>query len=76
MPLSEVAAGPGGRLVGGRIGQDCPGSDALARRRRHPRVSCEGLSITLRLACVDAPEMGQSPYGQHARHDLQTRLAK
>ena len=29
---------------------------------------------TLRLACIDAPEMAQVPYGDQARHYLQTRL--
>ena len=40
------------------------------------RVSRQGLPITIRLACIDAPEMAQSPYGQQSRSDLQTRLAK
>jgi endonuclease YncB( thermonuclease family) len=30
--------------------------------------------ITVRLACIDAPEMAQAPYGAQARSDLQTRL--
>jgi endonuclease YncB( thermonuclease family) len=40
------------------------------------RVSCQGLPITIRLACIDAPEMAQSPYGQQSRSDLLSRLAK
>ena len=28
------------------------------------RVSRQGLPITIRLACIDAPEMARSPYGQ------------
>ncbi|MEI7666857.1 MAG: thermonuclease family protein [Synechococcaceae cyanobacterium ELA263] len=40
------------------------------------RVSRQGLPITIRLACIDAPEMAQSPYGQQSRSYLQTRLAK
>ena len=40
------------------------------------RVSRQGLPITIRLACIDAPEMSQSPYGQQSRSYLQTRLAK
>ncbi|MFZ0406944.1 MAG: thermonuclease family protein [Cyanobium sp.] len=40
------------------------------------RVSCQGLPITIRLACIDAPELAQSPYGQQSRSDLQSRLAK
>jgi len=38
------------------------------------RVRMNGKPITVRLACIDAPEMGQSPYGQQARTDLQQRL--
>jgi endonuclease YncB( thermonuclease family) len=30
--------------------------------------------ITVRLACIDAPEMAQTPYGAQARSYLQTRL--
>jgi endonuclease YncB( thermonuclease family) len=30
--------------------------------------------ITVRLACIDAPEMAQAPYGAQARSYLQTRL--
>ncbi|MEY2644522.1 MAG: hypothetical protein RLZZ611_1171 [Cyanobacteriota bacterium] len=30
--------------------------------------------ITVRLACIDAPELRQSPYGQQARQFLQQRL--
>lgn len=33
-----------------------------------------GRAITVRLACIDAPETAQSPYGQQARNDLQQRL--
>ena len=40
------------------------------------RVNRQGLPITIRLACIDAPEMAQSPYGQQSRRYLQTRLAK
>ena len=40
------------------------------------RVSRQGLPITIRLACIDAPELAQSPYGQQSRSDLRTRLAK
>jgi endonuclease YncB( thermonuclease family) len=40
------------------------------------RVSRQGLPITIRLACIDAPELAQSPYGQQSRSDLQSRLAK
>jgi endonuclease YncB( thermonuclease family) len=31
--------------------------------------------LTVRLACIDAPEMAQAPYGQQARSYLQQRLA-
>jgi endonuclease YncB( thermonuclease family) len=30
--------------------------------------------ITVRIACIDAPEMAQAPYGTQARSYLQTRL--
>jgi endonuclease YncB( thermonuclease family) len=30
--------------------------------------------LTVRLACIDAPEMAQAPYGAQARSYLQTRL--
>ena len=33
-----------------------------------------GRTITVRLACIDAPETAQSPYGQQARRYLQQRL--
>jgi endonuclease YncB( thermonuclease family) len=39
-------------------------------------VSTGSRPITIRLACIDAPEMAQSPYGQQSRSYLQTRLAK
>ncbi len=39
------------------------------------RVRQAGRAITVRLACIDAPETAQSPYGQHARSYLQQRLA-
>lgn len=38
------------------------------------RVRQSGRSITVRLACIDAPEIAQSPYGQQARRFLQQRL--
>ena len=38
------------------------------------RVRQAGKAITVRLACVDAPETAQSPYGQQARMYLQQRL--
>ncbi len=38
------------------------------------RVRMNGKPITVRLACIDAPEMGQRPYGQNARQYLQQRL--
>jgi endonuclease YncB( thermonuclease family) len=31
-------------------------------------------AITVRLACIDAPEMAQQPHGQRARDDLRMRL--
>ena len=38
------------------------------------RVQQGGRSVTVRLACIDAPEMAQSPYGAKARQALQLRL--
>ena len=35
------------------------------------RVQALGRTITVRLACVDAPEMAQNPWGQQARQHLQ-----
>jgi endonuclease YncB( thermonuclease family) len=36
------------------------------------RVQDRGRTITVRLACIDAPEMAQSPWGQQARQQLQS----
>ncbi|WP_232756487.1 thermonuclease family protein [Vulcanococcus limneticus] len=38
------------------------------------RVRQAGRLVTVRLACIDAPEMAQAPYGAQARHYLQIRL--
>ena len=38
------------------------------------RVRQNGKTVTVRLACIDAPETAQSPYGQQARRYLQQRL--
>ena len=38
------------------------------------RVRQGGRAITVRLACIDAPEAAQSPYGKQARRYLQERL--
>lgn len=38
------------------------------------RVRQGTTAITVRLACIDAPELRQSPYGQQARQVLQQRL--
>ena len=38
------------------------------------RVRQSGRAVTVRLACIDAPETAQSPYGQQARTYLQQRL--
>ncbi len=35
------------------------------------RVADRGKNITVRVACIDAPEMAQAPYGQQARQALQ-----
>ncbi len=38
------------------------------------RVRQSGRLVTVRLACIDAPEMAQAPYGAQARRYLQTSL--
>ncbi len=38
------------------------------------RVQQDQQRLTIRLACIDAPEMAQAPYGANARSYLQTRL--
>ena len=38
------------------------------------RVRQAGKALTVRLACIDAPETAQGPYGQQARRYLQQRL--
>ncbi|MFM8975007.1 MAG: thermonuclease family protein [Vulcanococcus sp.] len=38
------------------------------------RVRQAGRALTVRLACIDAPETAQSPWGQQARRYLQRRL--
>jgi len=38
------------------------------------RVRQGGRAITVRLACIDAPETSQAPHGQQARRHLQQRL--
>ena len=38
------------------------------------RVLDRGQRLTIRVACIDAPEMAQSPYGQQAREALQALL--
>ncbi|CAK6690517.1 thermonuclease family protein [Synechococcus sp. CBW1107] len=38
------------------------------------RVKQWGKTITVRLACIDAPEIAQQPHGQRAREYLQMRL--
>ena len=40
------------------------------------RVSRGGRSLTIRLACIDAPETAQSPWGQQSRAYLQQRLPR
>ena len=38
------------------------------------RVRDAGRLVTVRLACIDAPEMAQAPYGAQARRYIQIRL--
>lgn len=40
------------------------------------RVQAGGRAITIRLACIDAPEMAQRPWGQRSRADLMQRLPR
>ena len=40
------------------------------------RVSRQGLPITIRLACIDAPETAQAPWGQQSRAYLMQRLPR
>jgi len=40
------------------------------------RVQSQGKTITVRLACVDAPEMAQAPYGQAAAQRLKQLLPR
>jgi endonuclease YncB( thermonuclease family) len=40
------------------------------------RVQAGGQSITIRLACIDAPEKAQSPWGQQSRAYLMQRLPR
>lgn len=38
------------------------------------RVADRGKNLTIRVACIDAPETAQAPYGQQARQALQALL--
>lgn len=38
------------------------------------RVNDDGRNLTIRVACIDAPEMAQAPFGQQARQALQALL--
>ncbi|MFW6730823.1 MAG: thermonuclease family protein [Synechococcus sp.] len=40
------------------------------------RVSSNGQRLTIRLACIDAPEIDQSPWGQQSRAYLLQRLPR
>ncbi|MEB3165062.1 MAG: thermonuclease family protein [Cyanobacteriota bacterium] len=40
------------------------------------RVQAGGRAITIRLACIDAPEIGQSPWGEQSRGVLRQRLPR
>ena len=40
------------------------------------RVQAGGRSITIRLACIDAPETAQAPWGQQSRAYLMQRLPR
>jgi len=40
----------------------------------HPRSTGSSQRITVRLACIDAPDGPQAPYGEQARSYLQSRF--
>ncbi len=63
MALSPASAGPEVRATVLSIGD----GDTI-------RVQQGGMRITIRLACIDAPEMAQAPDGANARSYLQSRL--
>ena len=63
MALSPASAGPEVRATVLSIGD----GDTI-------RVLEQGRKVTVRLACIDAPEMAQAPYGAQSRNYLQTRL--
>jgi endonuclease YncB( thermonuclease family) len=44
--------------------------------RVSPVGMATGRSVTIRLACIDAPETAQSPYGQQSQAYLQQRLPR
>lgn len=61
MAQAPAGAGPGATVIS--VGD----GDTI-------RVRMNGKPITVRLACIDAPETAQQPYGQQARSYLQQRL--
>jgi endonuclease YncB( thermonuclease family) len=63
MALSPAVAGPEVRATVLSIGD----GDTIRVQQGQQR-------ITVRLACIDAPEMAQAPYGAQSRAYLQTRL--
>ena len=40
------------------------------------RVNADGKKMTVRLACIDAPEMAQAPYGVQARDQLRALIPR
>ena len=64
--------GPG--LAGWRGCSGRYGHGALHRRRRHHPSPPGRQALTVRLACIDAPETAQGTYGQQSRNYLQQRL--
>jgi len=88
VPLRAVAAGLGAAFIAALAGSaslpsraESAGGEAEAPATVLSigdgdtiRVRQAGRTITVRLACIDAPELAQRPQGEEARRYLQTRL--
>ena len=78
--LVALAMDPGFVLAGARQAGGAPGAGEFRATVLTVgdgdtlRVRRDGQLITLRLACIDAPELAQAPWGQKSRVYLQTRL--
>ena len=72
--LAAAAVGAGWSPARGRVGPGLKGEVPSIGDGDTIRVRRGGRAITVRLACIDAPETAQSPYGRQARSTLQQRL--